>query len=66
MLVESGKIKALLDQGMEPPAGCEVIDAMGKIVMPGMIDTHNHMADPGPFNFREVGTAVPAVLPPEA
>lgn len=53
VLVENGKIKALLDKEMEQPAGCEIIDAAGKIVMPGMIDTHNHMADPGPYNFRE-------------
>ena len=53
LLVEGGKIKALLDGGMKQPEDCEVIDAAGKIVMPGMIDTHNHMADPGPFNFRE-------------
>ena len=53
LLVENGKIKALLDEGMDVPADCEVIDALGKTVMPGMIDSHNHMADPGPYNFRE-------------
>lgn len=53
LLIENGKIKALLEKGMEPEADCEVIDAAGKIVMAGMIDTHNHMGDPGPFNFRE-------------
>lgn len=53
LLIENGTIKALLDSEMEPESDCEVIDAKGKIVMAGMIDTHNHMADPGPFNFRE-------------
>lgn len=31
VLVENGKIKALLDKEMEQPAGCEIIDAAGKI-----------------------------------
>lgn len=30
LLVENGKIKALLDEGMDVPADCEVIDALGK------------------------------------
>lgn len=53
LLIEEGKIKAILDKDIRPEVEWEVIDAGGKIVMAGMIDTHNHMADPGPFNFRE-------------
>lgn len=53
LLIEDEKIAALLDKGEALEPDCEVIDAAGRIVMPGMIDTHNHMADPGPFNFRE-------------
>ena len=30
LLVENGKIKALLDEGMDVPADCEVIDAKRK------------------------------------
>ncbi len=54
VLLEGGKIQ-LIDRDGETvdERECEVIDASGKIVMPGMIDTHNHMCDPGPFNFRE-------------
>lgn len=29
--------------GLEPPAGCEVIDARGKFVFPGFIDPHVHI-----------------------
>lgn len=53
LLIENGKIAGLLEKGKSPGEDWEAIDAAGKIVMPGMIDTHNHMADPGPFNFRE-------------
>ncbi len=51
--MRTAKIKALLDKDTAPETDWEQIDAGGKIVMAGMIDTHNHMADPGPYNFRE-------------
>ena len=53
LLIKDGKVAALLDKDAAPAEDCEIIDAGGKIVMPGMIDTHNHMGDPGPFNYRE-------------
>lgn len=53
LLIEEGKIAAILERDTKAESNWEVIDAAGKIVMPGMIDTHNHMSDPGPFNFRE-------------
>lgn len=53
VIIRNGKIAALTSNDTPVPQDCEVVDAAGKIVMPGMIDTHNHMADPGPFNFRE-------------
>lgn len=53
VLIEDGKIAALLDQHQEVDPAWEVIDAAGRVVMPGVIDTHNHMGDPGPCNYRE-------------
>lgn len=52
--LENGKIAAVIKPD-DPinESDCRVIDATGKIVMPGMIDTHNHMCDPGPYNYRE-------------
>lgn len=42
ILVEDGKIAAVGTQ-LETPADVQVIDAAGKIVLPGMIDAHCHL-----------------------
>lgn len=42
VLVEDGKITAI-GENIEIPQGSQVIDAQGKVVMPGMIDAHCHV-----------------------
>lgn len=46
LLVENGKIKEI-GSGLSVPAGIETIDATGKYVVPGLIDMHVHLRDPG-------------------
>ena len=41
VLIEDGKIVSV-GAGIDVPAGAEVIDAAGQVVMPGMIDAHCH------------------------
>lgn len=60
--INDGKIAAILLVGDEPEAE-KVIDAAGKLVFPGAIDTHAHLNDPG-FEWREDyehGTAAAAL-----
>ncbi|MCQ2508691.1 MAG: allantoinase AllB [Dorea sp.] len=60
--VKDGKIAAVLAAGIEAEAA-KVIDAEGKFIFPGAIDTHAHLNDPG-FEWREDylhGTAAAAV-----
>ena len=45
VLVEDGVIKAV-GEGLDVPAGAEVVDAGGAYVMPGGIDPHTHMQMP--------------------
>ena len=49
ILVEDGKIKAV-GTGLTAPAGVTVIDAAGLVAMPGIIDTHSHIAIQGGVN----------------
>lgn len=60
LLIENGKIAA---SGGEPssagkgggkgvPPGMEILDLRGKIVVPGLIDMHTHLREPG-FEYKE-------------
>lgn len=44
VLVAGGRIAAIgQDLGLSVPAGTETIDCRGKLVLPGLIDTHGHV-----------------------
>ena len=42
ILIEGGKIKAV-GKAVKVPKGAEVIDASGKVVMPGLVEAHCHI-----------------------
>lgn len=45
LLLENGRIAAVIRPGDAPPAADRMIDAGGRMVMPGFIDIHSHGAD---------------------
>ncbi len=48
LLVTDGEVEALEPAGtLKPPDGAEVIDVTGLWVIPGLIDPHVHLRDPG-------------------
>jgi dihydroorotase len=51
LLIDDGRIVALFAPGYIPDAA-ETIDATGKVVLPGIIDTHAHTRDPG-LTYKE-------------
>jgi len=51
VVVENGLIKEI-GKGLQAPAGAEVLDASGKYVVPGLIDMHVHLRDPG-LEYKE-------------
>jgi imidazolonepropionase-like amidohydrolase len=54
VLVEGERIKAVGDAAsLQPPAGAVVIDASGLYVLPGLINTHEHLATPPNRPFAE-------------
>ena len=59
VLVSDGKIAKLGKPGSISANGAQVIDASGKVVVPGLIDMHVHLREPG-FEYKETiatGTA---------
>ena len=63
VLIDNGKIVAV-GQKLDPPAGkadpsTTIIDARGKLVLPGLVDLHVHLREPG-FEYKDTiqtGTA---------
>jgi dihydroorotase len=53
LLIEDGRI-ARCGKGLkaEPSTGIEVIDCRGRLVVPGLIDMHTHLREPG-FEYKE-------------
>ena len=51
VLVENGLVKEI-GTGLTAPKGAGVIDATGKYVVPGLIDMHVHLRDPG-LEYKE-------------
>jgi len=59
LLVVDGKVAKISKPGTLAANGAEVVDAAGKIVVPGLIDLHVHLREPG-YEYKETvatGTA---------
>jgi len=47
LLVEGGRVAAVLARNDTRPEGVEIFDATGLVVAPGFIDLHTHLREPG-------------------
>lgn len=60
IIVNGGVITDILAPGQELPGAQTVYDAQGKHVLPGLIDTHVHMREPGFTHKEDITTATMA------
>lgn len=51
VLIEGGKIAAV-GQNLTAPRGTTIVDAKGRLVLPGFVDLHVHFREPG-FEYKE-------------
>jgi len=56
--IANGQIAAVLDHGADP--GCPVEDLGNKVLMPGLVDTHVHINEPGRTDWEGFNTATQA------
>ncbi len=61
VLIAGEKIAAVAAPGvLELPEAVEVIDARGKWVLPGMVDVHVHLREPGYVHKEDISTCTAA------
>jgi dihydropyrimidinase len=58
--IRNGRIAGLGSESTLPPAE-QTVDATGKLVMPGVVDPHTHIAGYNSVDSYETGTAAAAV-----
>jgi len=46
LIIQHGKIVSIGDENINIPADAEIKDATGKVIMPGIVDTHSHLGGP--------------------
>ena len=51
MLVDGERIAEVAEH-VEPAEGTEVVEAAGKVLVPGLTDIHVHFRDPG-YEYKE-------------
>jgi imidazolonepropionase-like amidohydrolase len=51
IVLKDGKIHAI-GKDIAIPSGATIIDATGKVIMPGIVDTHSHLGAAGDINER--------------
>lgn len=53
LLVDEGKIVTMMPFGVhEPPSQCDIFDARGYLLLPGLTDAHVHLREPG-YEYKE-------------
>ena len=62
LLIENGRVAALLGRGEARPEGAEVFDATGLVVAPGFIDMHVHLREPGQEYKETVASGAAAAV----
>ncbi|WP_370331159.1 dihydroorotase [Mycolicibacterium hippocampi] len=55
VLVDNGQIEAI-GAGVAAPDGAEIIDADGQILLPGFVDLHTHLREPGREYAEDIET----------
>jgi imidazolonepropionase-like amidohydrolase len=46
LVVQNGKIISVGDSSTNIPSNAQVVDVRGKVIMPGIVDTHSHIGGP--------------------
>ncbi|MEP6783447.1 MAG: allantoinase AllB [Acidobacteriota bacterium] len=60
IIVNNGKIVAIGDHTQDSMTGASLIDAHSMVVMPGLVDTHVHINEPGRTDWEGFQTATQA------
>ncbi len=62
LLIENGRVTAVLERGQERPTDVELLDATGLVVAPGFIDLHVHLREPGAEYKETIATGAAAAV----
>ncbi len=60
ILVEDGVLRSIVAAGTASADGAEVVDATGLIALPGLVDLHTHLREPGREDAETVETGTQA------